>query len=109
MGDGVIKLVIIGKRFYEESQTLMSMVYRENPKGTFYRYDWGYMQLDMEAGKEIHIRPATKDELKFFETVLNEQFVKLGYQKGLNSPVFDMPPFFDFVLPDIGKPLVMRS
>lgn len=105
----MIELVIIGQRFYKESQTLMSAVYREEPKGTFHRYDWGLLQLDMIAGKEIRIRPATKGELRFFEQVLNEQYVKLGYQKGLNSPVFDAPDFFEFVLPDIGKPLVMPT
>jgi hypothetical protein len=105
----MIELIIIGDRFYKESQTMMSAVYRENPKGTFHRYDGGFLHLDMMAGKEIHIRPATKEELRFFEEKLNENLVKLGYQQGQNSRVFNQPDFFEFVLPEIGKPLVMHS
>jgi hypothetical protein len=103
----MIELVIIGKRFYEESQSHMSMIYRESPKGTFHPYDWGFLQLDMFAGKEIYIRPATSKEIRFFEEKLNENFVKLGYQKGQTARVFNQQDFFDFVLKDIGKPLVM--
>lgn len=105
----MIELVIIGERFYKESQTMMSAVYRESSKGVFHRYDWGFLQLDMMSGKEIHIRPATKEELRFFDEKLNEHFVKLGYQSGQNSMIFDPKNFFDFVLPDIGKELVMKN
>jgi len=104
----MIELVCIGDRFYKESQSSMSAIYLEKPKGTFYRYDWGWMQLDMFAGKELHIRPPTKEELHFFEEKLNEEFVKLGYQKGQIARVFDQKDFFEFVLPEIGKPLVMK-
>lgn len=100
----MINLVFIGDRFYKESKTMMSSVYRENPKGTFYRYDWGFMYMDMESGKELHIRPATKREIEFFEMVLNEMYIKYGDQRAM---VVDVPDFFEFVLPDIGKPLVI--
>jgi hypothetical protein len=104
----MIELVIIGERFYKESQAMMSAVYREKNKGIFYRYDWGFLQLDMIAGKEIHIRPATPAELRFFEEKLNEYLVKFGYQKGMVAQIVDKENFFDFVLPEIGKPLVMH-
>jgi len=105
----MIKLVVVGDKFYKESQAMMSPVYREKGKGVFYRYDWGFLHLDMMAGKEIHIRPATPEELRFFEEKLNENLVKLGYQPDQNSRIVEQKDFFEFVLPEIGKPLVMHS
>jgi hypothetical protein len=105
----MIELVVVGERFYKESQTWMSPIYREKPKGVFYRYDWGFMCLDMMAGKELHIRSATKKEIAFFEEKLNEHLIKMGHQKGLRAQVVAQQDFFDFVLPEIGKPLVMSD
>ena len=68
----IIRVVFIGERFYKESQTLMSAIYKIPPDGKFVRYDWGFLQLDISAGKEIYIRPATEKEIKFFEGKLNE-------------------------------------
>lgn len=105
----MIELVIVGEKFYKESQTMMSPVYRRTNPGVYYRYDWGHLHLDMMAGKEIHIRPATQKEMRFFEEKLNEHLVKMGYQKGMVSLVVDQKDFFEFVIPEIGKPLVMHE
>jgi len=105
----MIELVVIGEKFYKESQSTMSAIYREVPKGTFYRYDWGFLHLDIIAGKEIHIRPAAPKELRFFEEKLNENLVKLGYQSEQNARIVEQKDFFEFILPEIGKPLVMQQ
>jgi hypothetical protein len=78
----MIELVIIGERFYKESQTSMSAIYRENPQGTFHRYDWGFMQLDMLAGKQLHVRPATKEELEFFRNRSQRKSCKVRIPEG---------------------------
>lgn len=86
MSDTVF-LVFIGERFYKESQTLMSSIYRITRDGSWQRYDWGFLQLDISAGKEIRIRPATEKEIKFFEAKLNETLIKWGYQPGMKAQV----------------------
>lgn len=103
------EIVCIGERFYKESQTLMSALYHEQNKGIFYRYDWGHLKLDINAGKELHIRPATKEEISFFEEKLNEHLVKFGYQNGMNAIILNKTDFFDFIYPEIGKPLIMHQ
>ena len=91
-GKGDISLVFIGDRFYKDSQTLMSLIYRSLPDGKWERYDWGRLQLDISAGKQIVIRPATKKEIRFFDGKLNEMLIRWGYQPGMIAQVHDVGP-----------------
>ncbi len=102
----MIELVFIGERFYKESQTLMSAVYRKQPDGKWQRYDWGLLQLDISAEKEIHIRPATKEEIRFFEAKLNKTLIKWGYQPGMVAQVHDV---FDGNAPDFWNAVMSLS
>jgi len=88
------EIVFIGERFYKESQTIMSALYESLIGGEWQRYDYGYLMLDIQAGKNIHIRPATTKELRLFEMKLNETLVKWGYQKGMTAGVHDNTPDF---------------
>jgi hypothetical protein len=103
-----VSLVFIGERFYKESQTLMGNIYRKHPDGKWSRYDWGALQLDINAGKVIEIRPATDKEIKFFDGKLNETLVKWGYQPGLAAQVHnvgaDNAPDFWYAVMSLSKP-----
>lgn len=90
----MIEIVFIGERFYKESQTLMSALYRSLPGSIFERYDYGFLQLDIMAGKNIHIRPATEKEIQLFEGKLNEMLVKWGYQPGMFAQLHENIPDF---------------
>lgn len=91
-GKGDIELVYIGEQFYKESQTHMSAIYRLHPNGNWQRYDWGFLQMDISACKNIFIRPATEKEHRFFEGKLNEALVKWGYQPGMIAQVHTVTP-----------------
>lgn len=56
-----IELVYIGDEFYTKSKSIMSSLYTLD----FARYDYGFLQRDLELGYNVIIRQATKDELKF--------------------------------------------
>lgn len=58
-----IDLIYIGENFYSESGTIMSSIYSKDGK----RWDWGFVQIALSKGVSIHIRPATKDEIKPYE------------------------------------------
>jgi hypothetical protein len=64
----MINLIYIGDKFYHESKTFMSSIYKVN----YERYDYGFLQRDLEIGEEIHIRQANPSELKYFESRLKE-------------------------------------
>jgi hypothetical protein len=67
--------VYIGEDFYHKSGTIMSSLYKILPKSDplqYIRTDWGYVQVALRQGEEVHIRPATEDELKYFEIELEE-------------------------------------
>ena len=93
-GKRIKEIVFIGEKFYEESQTIMSSVYELLPNGKWQRYDYGFLQLDIQSGKNIYIRPATKQELRLFEGKLNEMLVMWGYQPGMFAGVHDNTPDF---------------
>lgn len=61
-----VKLIFIGNEFYIKSGTWMSSIYSEEGK----RYDWGKVQVDLEAGNRVTIRPATSKELAVFQVEL---------------------------------------
>jgi hypothetical protein len=62
-------IVFIGEMFYRKSGTIMSSLY-EIINGEFYRTDWGKVQIALENGNKINIRPATKQEIKYFNAEL---------------------------------------
>lgn len=74
------EIVFIGEHFYEESGTLMSPLYERLKNGRWKRYDYGFLRLDLESGKDVKIRQATRSELRSFEDKLNEMLVKWGRQ-----------------------------
>jgi hypothetical protein len=65
----MINLVFIGRKFYNESHTMMSYIYIDQ---SLYRYDYGKMQIALEEGESITIRQATGSELEYFERKLQE-------------------------------------
>jgi hypothetical protein len=105
----MIELVFIGERFYKDSQTLMSAIYESLPGGVWERYDWGKLQLDINAGKNIHIRQATKEEIQKFEMKLNETLIKWGYQPGMKVQIHDNTPDFWYAVMSISKPFAIEE
>lgn len=63
-----MKLIYIGSHFYLESSTHMSCVYTEEGQ----RSDWGNVESALRQGDSVEIRPATQDELAFYESKLSE-------------------------------------
>jgi len=59
----VIEIVFIGNEYYSKSRTVSS-VYQVDDVGTLTRTDWGFIRKALANGEELHIRPATKEELK---------------------------------------------
>lgn len=66
-----MECIFIGDKFYWESGTLMSRVYEITSDG-YERADWGSIQVALEKGKSVHIRPATEKEKVEFEKKLLE-------------------------------------
>ncbi len=62
----MIKLVFIGKDFYWKSKTVMSSIYTESGD----RYDWGFLQMALDEGHEVHIRQANKVEREHYDKLL---------------------------------------
>lgn len=54
-----MNLFYIGYEFYAKSNTAMSFIYEV---GTFIRMDWGFVQIALAEGKEVHIRQANSEE-----------------------------------------------
>lgn len=63
-----MELIFIGDKFYNESGSIMSSIYTVDGE----RSDWGFVQIALSAGKSVHIRPATKDELLPYNLKLAE-------------------------------------
>ena len=61
-----VKLIYIGDEFYHKSGTLMSSIYTEDGE----RFDWGFVNIALKEGKEVHIRPASSIELAIFKAKL---------------------------------------
>jgi len=64
-----MEVVFIGNNFYQESATMMSSVY-ELKNGRFYRTDWGFIEIALENGNSVNIRPANEFEMETFLTKL---------------------------------------
>ena len=56
-----MELIFIGDKYYRESKTMMSSIYDIY----WNRQDWGKVQIALNEGHSVHIRPATDDELEF--------------------------------------------
>lgn len=63
-----LNLVYYGSKFYWLSGTVMSSLYTEDLK----RSDWGKVEAALAAGANVHIRPATPDEIKVAEEQLQQ-------------------------------------
>jgi hypothetical protein len=63
-----VELIYIGHKFYRESKTMMSNIYSTSGE----RYDWGVIQRDLDRGKCVHIRPASKIEMNYYKHLLEE-------------------------------------
>lgn len=63
------EIVFIGNEFYYESGTMMSCVY-EKTNDKYKRTDWGFIQIALEEGYDINMRPATEEEMKMFKEKL---------------------------------------
>lgn len=66
-----MNLVYIGDKFYGESGSVMSPIYEVTKDGIFERSDWGFVQVALRNGEEIHIRQATAPEKMWAESVLS--------------------------------------
>ena len=64
----MMQLIHIGSRFYYESGSVMGSLY--TPEGE--RSDWGKVELTLERGDSVTLRPATDEELKPYEKRLAE-------------------------------------
>jgi hypothetical protein len=66
-----VEMIYIGDSFYYESDTMMSPVYIKT--GSYFkRSDWGKVQMMLDAGCTLTMRPATKDELSHFTEELEK-------------------------------------
>ncbi len=63
-----MELIYIGKKFYWQSGTAMSSLYDVNGN----RQDWGFVQIALQNGESVRIRPATITELALYEKKLLE-------------------------------------
>lgn len=64
-----INLIHVGDYFYSKSGTSMSSIYVE---GTWERYDYGFVQRDLDRGNTVNIRPANDEELGKAHRMLKE-------------------------------------
>lgn len=60
-------IVYIGEEFYSKSRTIMSSLYRENGQ----RFDWGFVQIALKNGHDVHIRQATTKEMDHYKSILS--------------------------------------
>ena len=59
----------LGREFYHRSGSQIGQLYRIN--GAHYvRSDWGRIQVLLREGTIVTIKPATEEQLKYFENLL---------------------------------------
>ena len=63
-----MECIFIGDRFYIESGSIMSSLYKVKGERT----DWGLVSNALNNGKSVNIRPATINELEQYTKMLNE-------------------------------------
>ena len=75
-----MNLIYIGDMFYSKSSSSMSPIYEILSDGTLKRSDWGFVNIALQSGEDVHIRQANDSEMKW-------AYSKLG--KILSKGVFD--------------------
>jgi len=55
-----------GDKYYRESGTMMGALYTD--KGE--RYDWGFLQRDVENGEDVLVKKATPQMVEWAESAL---------------------------------------
>jgi len=60
-----MNLIYIGDEFYSKSNTMMSPIYKIEQNGSLSRSDWGFVQVALRNGDDIHIRQATDTEIRW--------------------------------------------
>lgn len=68
-----IEVIHIGDKFYFRSGTSMSSIYMVVANGLYTRFDWGFVQVALEAGNRVNIRPATDHEMVEFQKILDAE------------------------------------
>lgn len=63
-----LELIFIGDHFYLESGTRMSCIYQLDGR----RFDWGKVNVALQNGDTVNIRPATEGEIEPFTLRLAE-------------------------------------
>jgi len=74
-----IELFFIGNEFYHSSGSKMSSIY---VSGSYERFDWGFVNLLLQEGKCVYIRPASKEEIDWANKEI-QQYLKPINRKNL--------------------------
>lgn len=68
-----MKLIHYGDTFYQRSGSAVGALYHEDGE----RSDWGKVKVALDRGEEVHIRPATKAEMRAMEVHCEKTIAKL--------------------------------
>jgi len=71
----MIEVVYIGDKFYGDSGTMMSSIYKKEGK-KYTRFDWGFLQIALANGENVKIRQANRKEMLHFKTMLADHILK---------------------------------
>lgn len=56
-----MRLIAVSRHFYFNTSTMMGVLYHE---GTMERSDWGKVEIALDRGEEVNIRPANEAEME---------------------------------------------
>lgn len=59
-----------GNKYYKQSDSMMGVLYTE--KGE--RYDWGFLQRDVDNGEDVVVKKATANMIQWAENILKEHY-----------------------------------
>ena len=59
-----------GDKYYDQSKTMMGVLYDESR----HRYDWGYLQRDVDNGEDVIVRKATPPMIQWADKILEENY-----------------------------------
>ena len=57
-----MKVFFIGREFYTNSNTMMSPCYQDCGNGNYVRSGWGDIEMALERGETVTIKPANKTQ-----------------------------------------------